>query len=289
MMFPVGALGGLLVAAVFTYMMPKMYESEAVIEVRPRAADTTPQEPVTRTPQFLGTEFEVIKSRNSLEKVVIALELPNRWMVDKETAIQILKGIVTTQNIRGTDLISIRVRHTNKEDARDIAEQVANAYKENRAEIESREVEPMLRELNKAVRDQEDKVEEKRKILSIIVKAKGIPVKGAELESSHVEGETREDAIRRGLDAQNYVDAKRDFETEQDLLQTLKLKQMGETISRKIPNESVVLHESPVISHVPVSPSVTLNLLLGTALGFLLSPLMALPLMWLLNRRESGA
>ena len=91
------------------------------------------------TPQFFGTEFEKIKSRNSLAKVVDNLELVNRWNVDKETAIRILKGIVNTQNIRGTDLISIRVRHTNKVDARDVTEEVAKAYKAYRAEIESRD------------------------------------------------------------------------------------------------------------------------------------------------------
>ena len=72
------------------------------------------------TPQFFGTEFEKIKSSNSLSKVVENLELVNKWGVTKEDAIRILKGIVNTQNIRGTDLISIRVRHTNKEDARDV-------------------------------------------------------------------------------------------------------------------------------------------------------------------------
>ena len=263
-MFPVGALGGLLVAAVVTYVMPKMYESEVTVEVRPRVQGSSLQEPVTITPQFFATEFEVIKSRNSLEKVVTALELPNRWMVDKETAIGILKGIINTQNIRGTDLISIQVRHTNKVDARDIAAEVANAYKEYRGKIQDREAQARLYELNKAVREQEDRVEEKRKILSTLVQT-------------------------GGRDSPAYDDAKREFETEQEMLQVLKLKQMGETISRKTLNESVVIHESPVIAHMPVSPNVTLNLSLGTALGFLLSPLMALPLMWLLNRRKSHA
>ena len=132
------------------------------------------------TPQFFGTEFEKIKSRNSLEKVVENLELVNRWNVDKETALRILKGIVNTQNIRGTDLISIRVRHTNKVDARDITEEVANAYKAYRTEIESRDAERALHELNKAVRDQEDKVEERRKVLATIVRTKGIIYKGTD-------------------------------------------------------------------------------------------------------------
>jgi len=389
-------------AAVITYVMPKKYQSEATIEVKPRAAGISPlgsqlnelSGARAMTPQFFGTEFEKIKSRNSLEKVVQNLELVNRWNVDKETALAILKGIVDTQNIRGTDLISIRVRHTNKVDARDIAEEVALSYRQYRAEIESRDAENALQELNKAVRNQEDKVEERRKVLATIVRTKGIIYKGADsfygqtgvdedqgarsaleaynaleqekrklesqigsllkydseqlmvyaagldlpdniirnlypqyleakrqLDGFRINGlgakhptvmaavdqienmkrqleegvvnlratltaqldlasdrlksveamkdETREDAIKRGLDAQDYVDAKRDFETDQELLQTMRLKQMGETISSKMPPETVLMHDSPVISESPVSPNVTLNLVLGAVVGLI--------------------
>jgi capsular exopolysaccharide synthesis family protein len=389
-------------AAVITYVMPKKYESEATIEVKPRAAGLSPlgsdlnelSGAARTTPQFFGTEFEKIKSRNSLEKVVQNLELVNRWSMDKETILQILKGIVDTQNIRGTDLISIRVRHTNKVDARDIAEEVARSYRQYRSEMERRDSENALLELNKAVRNQEDKVEERRKVLSTIVRTKGIIYKGTDsfygqtgvdedqgartaleayneleqekrkLESQinsllkydsdqlmvyaagldlpdniirnlypqYLEGkrqldgfringlgakhptvmaavdqiqnmkrqldegvvnlratltaqldlsadrlksveamkdETREEAIKRGLDAQDYVDAKRDFETDQELLQTMRLKQMGETISSKMPPESVLVHETPVISESPVSPNVTLNLVLGAVVGLI--------------------
>jgi capsular exopolysaccharide synthesis family protein len=389
-------------AAVITYVMPKKYESYATIEVKPRGAGMSPLGATMTetsgasraTPQFFGTEFEKIKSRNSLQKVVENLQLVNRWNVDKETALGILKGIVNTQNIRGTDLISIRVRHTSKVDARDITEEVANAYKAYRAEIEGRDAERQLHELNKAVRDQEDKVEERRKVLAIIVRTKGIIYKGTDsfygssgvdedqgaksaLQTFHqleqekmqlesqissllkydsdqlmnyaagldlpdnvirtllpqymelkrqvdgmkisgygdrhptmltaidnlasmkkqldegvvnlratlsaqldlasnrlksveiMKNDTREEAIKRGLDAQDYVDAKREFETDQDLLQTMKVKQMGETISKKIPSESVVVHDQPVISDSPVSPNVTLNLVLGAVVGLI--------------------
>ena len=132
-MIPVGLIVGLFVAAVITYVMPKQYESEAVIELKPLPGDSAS----SMTPQFFGNEFEKIKSRNSLGKVVDNLALVEKWGLDKEAVIQILKGIVTAQNIRGTDLISIRVRHTNKEDARDIAAEVGRAYKIYRAEADS--------------------------------------------------------------------------------------------------------------------------------------------------------
>lgn len=389
-------------AAVITYVMPKKYESEATIEVKPRvpgmsvlgANYTETSFSKMMTPQFFGTEFEKIKSRNSLEKVVENLELVNRWGVDKETALRILKGIVNTQNIRGTDLISIRVRHTNKVDARDIAEEVANAYKEYRTGIERRDADLALAKLRKAVQDQEDKVEERRKTLSIIVLTKDIIYKGEDsfyntggvdedqgarnaletynkllqekmqlesqinsllkyeaeqmmafaagldlpdniirnlypqymeakrlLDTLKTEGygdlhpkvlaaeeqirnmkkdlnegvvnlretlraqldlatnrlkgveemknKTREEAIKRGLDAQDYVDAKRDFETEQELLQTMRLKLIGEDTTNEMQVDSVEMHDKPVISESPVSPNVTLNLVLGAVVGLI--------------------
>jgi capsular exopolysaccharide synthesis family protein len=389
-------------AAVITYVMPKKYESSATIEVKPKSMVQSPFEggvspsygSSPMTAQFFGTEFEKIKSSNSLTKVVENLELVNKWSVDKEAAIRILKGIVNTQNIRGTDLISITVRHTDKEDARNITAEVADAYKAYRTEIERRDSDKGLYELNKAVRDQEDKVEERRKVLATIVRTKGIIYKGQdsfygqsgvdedqgarsalqtynELEQEKMQlesqinsllkydsdqlmvsaaglnlpdniiknllpqyndakrtldtlkinglgvnhptvlaaadqiktmkhqldegvvnlratlqaqldmaadrlknvevlkNDSREEAIKRGLDAQDYVDAKRDFETDQQLLQSMKLKQIGKNMTDKMTDESIVVHEEPQVSQNPVSPNVTLNLVLGAVVGLI--------------------
>lgn len=95
--------------------------------------------------------------------------------------------------------------------------------------LEKHHQEQSLAELNKAVRDQEDKVEERRKVLATIVKTKGIIYKGSN-ESAE---QSREETIKRSLDAAEYVDAKRDFETDMQLLQEMKLKQIGETIKAR--------------------------------------------------------
>jgi polysaccharide biosynthesis transport protein len=386
-------------AGVITYVMPKKFESEAMIEVKPEAMGMAPLgkefSPTPQmTAQFFGTEFEKIKSRNSLSKVVDHLELVNKWTVDKETALQMLKGIVTTQNLRGTDLISIKVRHTSALDARDVAVEVSKAYKEYRSEIENRYSDKNLFELNKVVREQEDKVEDRRKVLSQIAKAKKIiyrsrdpsygnsgvnedgeaqtaqeaytmlqqqkmqldsqittlmkydsdeliiyaasldlpdniiknlypeyqksklilaSLKTSGLGDNHpdvkaaketIEGMnsqlqqgvvnlrsslqaksamaveslralslqkdvTREDAVKRGIDNQDYEDAKKEFDTEQMLLQQLKLKQISEQITNKMPNESIEVHDVPQIPDSPVSPNVPLNLVLGAVVGLI--------------------
>jgi uncharacterized protein involved in exopolysaccharide biosynthesis len=94
-------------------------------------------------------------------------------------------------------------------------------------------------------------------------------------------------------DSQDYIDAKREFETDQALLQAMRLQQIRATVAGEIQAESVIIHEEPQLGTAPVSPSVTLNLALGAVGGFLLSPLLALPVIWLLHRliprKEGGA
>ncbi|MBK1881597.1 polysaccharide biosynthesis tyrosine autokinase [Luteolibacter pohnpeiensis] len=389
-------------AAVITYVMPKKYESFATMEVKPRGQLISPINPAfsqgagaaMMTPRFFETEFEKIKSRNVLSKVVDSLDLSNRWGVDKESALQILRGIVKTQNIRGTDLISISVTHQNREDAKDIATEVARAYKEYRMEVEGGVTERALHELKAAVRDQEDQVEERRKVVTSIAEQKGIvdsadsmsftqrgideysSVRSAydsydtleqqkiELQSQiknllnynedqllnyasalnlpdniikslypqylelkrQVEGlksnglgdlhptiisqekvlsemklqldegvlslreslqaeldlanaklaqvgnlknDRKEEAIQRSLDRQAYEDAKRAYNTDQELLQSMKEKLLGETISNSLTEELTEIHDQPVLARAPVSPNVTLNLALGAVVGLI--------------------
>jgi polysaccharide biosynthesis transport protein len=384
-------------AAVITYVMPKKYESYATIELKPREKTVDPLGGVVRaagptmTATFFGTEFEKIKSRNSLSKVIDKLDLANKWGMDREAVLGTLKGIVNTQNIRGSDLISIRVRHTSKEDARDITAEVARAYKEYRTELEGKSADKGVNELKKAVREQQDKVEGKRKILTTLSRTKDIIYRGesfggqggleedqemihamqqySELEAQtmqlesqlqslqkydserlliyaegldfqdnvikvlypqyrelkrQIEGlkanglgerhptivsqnvilegiradldegvvnlrtrlqgqlemskerlekfaekktDSKKDALERNIDTQDYIDAKRDFETDQALLDQMKLQLINQEISQGLPTETIVVHDDPVISESPVSPNVTLNLVLGVVVG----------------------
>lgn len=406
-MIPVGGFAGLVIAAVVTYVMPKKYESEAIIEVRPFA--NAPVEPPGRTegvaPAWLLMEIEKMRSRPNLEKVSQNLGLPNRWYLADDQVPPILKDSLLIQSIRGTDLVSIRMRHTNKIDARDIAMEVAKVYQSYRKDIADQDSSRFLHELNKAVRDQEDKVEERRKVLATIVRTRGIIYKDQSKEENESEAknslqefhkteqevmqlesqigsllkydsdqllvyaagldlpdniirnllpvyqqakrdleglkingldgrhptvvakvdqigkmkgqldecvvnlratleakldfardhlkqaearkESANQANNRATDYPSYADAKREFESDQELLQKMKLKLISEELSSKNPRDSVVVHDSPVISESPVSPNVTLNLVLGTVLGAILFPLMTLPVIWILSRRRT--
>ncbi|MES2661268.1 MAG: protein kinase [Verrucomicrobiota bacterium] len=120
-MIPLGMLLGLMAAGVMAYVMPKKYEAEAIVEVRAPADSTV-------TPAFFGSQFEAMKSPALLAYVSQELDLPIKWNTDEEGVIRILKGIVNTQNIRGTDLITLKVRHTNPEDAVRITKAVIRNY-----------------------------------------------------------------------------------------------------------------------------------------------------------------
>ncbi len=122
-MFPVGLLIGLAAGSIWVYIAPKQYQAETVIEIGAYGG-TQP----TITPTFFGSQFEAIKSRESLVTVAEQLDLPNKWGISLDSTVQTVKGIIVTQNIRGTDLISISARHTNKQDAAAIANAVALNY-----------------------------------------------------------------------------------------------------------------------------------------------------------------
>jgi polysaccharide biosynthesis transport protein len=388
-------------AAVITYVMPKKYESKATIEVKPKGTGMSPfggreMDDGTKrmTSQFFGTEFEKIKSSNSLTKVIENLDLAAKWGMDKDSTLIKLKSIVNTQNIRGTDLISISVRYTDKVDAKNICSEVAKAYTAYRAGIETRDADKGIAELKKAIQVQADKVEDLSSNLTTIAKTKQIIYEGqgslyglsggnqdqgarsageaydkalrekSQLESqinsllkingdellvtavgldldnniiralypeylekvriidtlknnglgeqhptvksakdqketlkqqldegvvnlrktlqtklSMAEGilsssermkkETREKAINHGIDARDYVDAKRLFEYEQEILQSMEIKIKTVEVSERISEQPIEVHEEAQISQNPVSPNVMLNLGLGAIVGLI--------------------
>ncbi|RYD33136.1 MAG: hypothetical protein EOP85_21065, partial [Verrucomicrobiaceae bacterium] len=173
------AIAACAVATLFVVrLVPTGYEAEATIEVKPHAVEGKSDGAGGMTPQFFGTEFQSIKSRGNLTKVVDRLSLTRRWGVDRDAAVERLKESITAENIRGTDLMSIRVRGATREEAVELTSEVTKSYKDYRTELEMQAADKAIAELNKAVRDQEDKVEERRKVLAGIVGKKHLIYRG---------------------------------------------------------------------------------------------------------------
>ena len=91
-----------LTAAVITYVMPKKYESIALVEVK-QLADVDPtlggvQGGFVGQPsrQFMNTQFEIIVAPETLGMAIDKIQLEARWGEDRKTVLSQLKGIVST-------------------------------------------------------------------------------------------------------------------------------------------------------------------------------------------------
>ncbi len=175
--------------------LDRRYQSTAAVQIKPRAPGITvlgremteSNGSGLMTQQFFATEFEIAKSRNVLAKVAEQLELSNKWEVTKEKAVEELQKSIELSNRPGTDLIDIKVKNDDPTVASAIAAEVAKTYKDYRNQIETKDSERGLQELRKAVRDQEDKVEERRKLVTTIVRTKGIIPSGPPAEAYKIE------------------------------------------------------------------------------------------------------
>jgi len=259
-------------ACVVTYVMPKKFVSTAVVQVKPSRARYGSSASQMMTPQFFATEFEVIRAKLTLKLVVEKLDLTTKWNMTEEEAVPILRGIVDAQNIRGTDLIQISVKHTNPEDARDIAKEVYEAYKQRRDDSERKVVESSLKELEKAILDQSDVVEEKRK-----QRDKGL--RESIKPNRPMSDLSGDDSIPASLQQ-----LQNEFETQQEMLDRMKEKLAIDRLNAKVQN-LIEIHEEPYVAMYPSSPNVTLNLLIGAAAGLFLGLLLALIVRLFTGRR----
>ena len=107
-MVPLGSIAGLLAAAVITYMMPKKYESETIIQIMPRSQAAGMEGFASQAVPQPAAEAQILKSRKALDQVAANLDLPNRWNVDKETAIRILKAIVGRRPLDAQDYVDAK-------------------------------------------------------------------------------------------------------------------------------------------------------------------------------------
>ncbi|MFM2171024.1 MAG: hypothetical protein RI957_1253 [Verrucomicrobiota bacterium] len=259
-------------AAVITYLMPKKFVSNAIIQVRPFT-----QMGQSITPQFFVTESEVIKSNLTLKPVVQKLELLEKWMTPEDQAISILQSTLRLQHIRGTDLIEINVLHQDPEQARDIAMEVYRSYKLRREEKAQEEIKNFHAEMEKAVLDQHDLVAEKRKLRDHTLRRAPYHPGDSSIATPPLDGKVLQ--IQR--------EAQIEFETQQALLERMREKLAMERMNSKLVS-LVELHEEPLVAQFPSSPNVNLNLIMGATLGLIFGCGMALFVRLVFGRKISG-
>ena len=288
-LFPVLAVAGLfvgvVVAGMVTYVQPKTFDSQAVVEIKPPGIILSPFDskspPPERDPKFLEHEMAAMKSQGVLLAAVKQMDFDKKWALPAPDAAAIVGRSITVEQLQGTDLVTIRARHVNREDARDMVLAVIGEYRDQRGSREAATSGDALKSLSEAVREQENKVEERRKALAEIVRTRTL------LHRKEGAGPPP-DAGAGGIDTEEYVTRKREFEEDLELLQMLKLKHVTEKASAKISQEVMVVHEEPQIALAPSGPDVTGTMGMGIMVGLAVSQVVALSLALMLPSRRPG-
>ncbi len=168
-------------AVVIAYLRPSEYLGKVQLQVQREASDLEIFRETGAVGMnggmslpyltFMQTQFEIIKSRKTLDLVVDSLNLDQKWNMTRQEAYSTLKRKVETQNVRGTDLIDIEVFHTEAEQAAQIADAVAHAYRDRRVQEEQKRADEALDTLENQLASQEDKLEASRvRMLDIMEK-----------------------------------------------------------------------------------------------------------------------
>ncbi|MGE9267428.1 MAG: GumC family protein [Verrucomicrobiales bacterium] len=173
-----------LTAAVITSVIPEKFQSTAVVQVHPTMFTLDPfgdagganvSNGSIMTRAFMENEFQVITTDHTLREAAESINLPERWGMDMDLVVMTLKGIIEANPRRGTDFIEITVRHPKKDIACDVAAAIAKAYSERRNRMEQGRSQEALNALDEELTLQGDRVQEKRKALTVLIQQYGIP------------------------------------------------------------------------------------------------------------------
>jgi capsular exopolysaccharide synthesis family protein len=133
-------------ATLVTFILPEQFASTATIKIERDKSDIDEMAGNSRIssfdPYFIQTEFEVIQSETILSNVVDVLGLNDKWgkkyndgqKFKTQESIGILKSRLNLRPRRNTALIDVQVFSENPTDASDLANAVAETYRQWRLE-----------------------------------------------------------------------------------------------------------------------------------------------------------
>ncbi|MBU6181458.1 MAG: polysaccharide biosynthesis tyrosine autokinase [Verrucomicrobia bacterium] len=158
-------------AWVVTYFLPKQYASSVTMQIKQN--DTYLRVFDDRgggqgfDPRFITTQFEIIQRKEILYPVIESLGLEQKWKklygtAGKEQAFFRLRKMIDVREIRNTELIQIVVMSQDPQEAADIANRIAEEYRDRRVSEQQKLVSSSLFQLQEEVAKQSRKVDELR-------------------------------------------------------------------------------------------------------------------------------
>ena len=157
-------------ATLVTFVLPKHYLSKASIKVDRPAADiaefTGRSMSGVYDPYFIQNEFEAIKSETVLSNVVTRLDLNQKWGVKYNNGgrlktpdtLDLLRARLDLRAVRNTMFIEIGIIMDKPDDAAEMANIIAEAYRDHRLGEIKRASEGGIRALEERLVDQQGKV-----------------------------------------------------------------------------------------------------------------------------------
>lgn len=131
-------------AAVITYIMPRKFRGKVEMVIERNAEDVRVeghhQIDVTSpfTDNFLKTQFEIITKRKTLDRVVDKLDLQKRWnLPSRQHTISKLLANLDSQSSIKSDFITVEYFDEDAKLAADIANSIAESYREMRLEVDN--------------------------------------------------------------------------------------------------------------------------------------------------------
>ena len=159
-----------LTTAFVSQWMPKTYMSTVKMEVQKDTTDITPFTGQNVAPQFdpyyIQSQFERIQSKEILYTVVTNLQLHVKWTarlglvvpLTVQETFERLGRQIDPRQIRNTGYIEIRAYSRDKQEAADIANEIAKVYKENRNNVRTRHTKAGIDSLRKQLEEKTNTV-----------------------------------------------------------------------------------------------------------------------------------
>ena len=265
------------VTTLVTFILPESFSSTVRIKVERDQSDIPGMADRAATigydPYYIQTEFEVIQSEVTLDKVIENLNLNKTWgkryangdILKTSESITLLKNRIDLRPVRNTSLIEIRVYSEKADEAAQIANAVAEAYRDYRLRERVRKISESLRVLEQAYEENNGKIRNIRDEMVALSR-----------EQSNQNANRLEEARRRRDELERFS-------------QVLFTKLAAEKMDLSLPATSMVqVVDRAVPGARPVRPNKPFNIAIGIAVGGL-GGLFLATLVYVLHRRKSGA
>ena len=161
-----------IIATAVTFILPQSYASTCRIKVENDVNDspggTSPTSAMmVYDPYFIQTTFEIMQSQLVLSNVISTLNLNEKWgkkyyngeTLKTSETMAILKGRMSLAPVRNTKLISITVYSDDANEAAQVANTIANAYRNYRLESRQQLVSKGLDVLKDQYRQEEQQIQ----------------------------------------------------------------------------------------------------------------------------------